>query len=60
MPTAGFVIVGMDVTARVHAELIARQAQKMESIGHLTGGVAHDFNNILQIIGANLERVAQG
>jgi len=31
------------------------QAQKMEAIGHLTGGVAHDFNNVLQIIGGNLQ-----
>lgn len=52
-------LVARDVSAQGRAELEGRVEQKMEAVGRLAGGVAHDFNNVLSVLASAAAMLAE-
>lgn len=55
--SGGTVTVNTDITAKKHHDEAQRQAQKLQALGQLTSGVAHDFSNVLLALECNFEQL---
>lgn len=49
-----------DTTEQKRSQALIARAHRLESLGHLTGGLAHDFNNILTVVIGNLDALMTG
>jgi PAS domain S-box-containing protein len=56
----GYIGIIRDVSEEQRREEELRQAQRLESLGQLTGGIAHDINNLLTVITGNLQLIDMG
>jgi PAS domain S-box-containing protein len=53
----GIIVQAIDVTERSALEARLRESQKLEAVGHLAGGIAHDINNALTAVGGFTEMI---